>query len=165
MFSSIPSDSFTVNNVNDCACFKTHNPLTYRKADVWKGQVTYLQYLAETNFMVFLLPPILQHVYSINKIKVIKSIDKMPKLWWGTDVFVCYKLNLLHKFKLIFIFSYPGVVKSSCCSSSNGDWKTVKQINFITSISRYKHNNIPCYNCKYSQTCPNGHLCIVVTWS
>jgi hypothetical protein len=116
-------------------------------------------------YVFFLLPPVLQHVYSINKIKVIKCIDKTPKLWWGTDVFVCYKLNLLHKFKLIFIFSYPGVVKSSCGSSSNGDWKTVKQINFITSISRYKHNNIPCYNCKYSQTCPNGHLCIVVTWS
>jgi hypothetical protein len=34
LFSSIPSDSFTVNNINDCACFKTNNPLTYRKADV-----------------------------------------------------------------------------------------------------------------------------------
>ena len=55
----------------------------------------------QISWFFYFRPPVLQHVYSINKIKVIKFIDKTPKLWWGTDVFVCYKLNLLHKFKFV----------------------------------------------------------------
>jgi hypothetical protein len=47
----------------------------------------------------------------------------MPKLWRGADVFVCYKLNLLHKFKSISVvwkcrFSITWRYKLEYCSKT-----------------------------------------------